>query len=164
MLIILSVHISCPCYAQVVRFFYSKVVLVSRRMDITPRMKFAARAALSKAIRDGVLIRQNCIRCDNPKADGHHPDYTKPLEVIWLCSQCHAREHQLLRLQQRPAKEPKPKPKIRQARPRLALCGNPIEPLILAGKRNADIARQLGVSPERVRQVRIRMRERGAEC
>src|SRR5688572_6263292 len=24
----------------------------------------------------------------------HHPDYSKPLEIVWLCAPCHRREHQ----------------------------------------------------------------------
>lgn len=27
------------------------------------------------------------------RVHGHHRDYSKPLEVIWLCPQCHKNEH-----------------------------------------------------------------------
>jgi len=39
-----------------------------------------------------VLTRQACEVCGDTKSEGHHEDYSKPLEVIWLC-----REHHLLR-------------------------------------------------------------------
>jgi len=48
-----------------------------------------------KAIKRGILIRPD--NCSNPKCDntenieGHHEDYSKPLEVIWLCNKCHNR-------------------------------------------------------------------------
>ena len=48
---------------------------------------------MSKAIRDGSLIRQPCERCGHPKTDGHHEDYSKPLDVIWLCRRCHLQHH-----------------------------------------------------------------------
>jgi len=34
-----------------------------------------------------------CSKCGKPKAEAHHEDYDKPLEVIWLCSSCHRRKH-----------------------------------------------------------------------
>jgi len=41
------------------------------------------------AIRDGNLVRQPCIECGDLKVEAHHPDYSKPLEVIWLCRSHH---------------------------------------------------------------------------
>lgn len=26
----------------------------------------------------------------------HHPDYSKPLEVVWMCRPCHLAEHKRL--------------------------------------------------------------------
>lgn len=47
------------------------------------------------AVRDGRLKKQKqCSRCNKKiKLHGHHPDYRKPLYVIWLCVSCHKREH-----------------------------------------------------------------------
>lgn len=44
------------------------------------------------AIRTGRLIRPSqCVDCGHSgRIEGHHPDYSKPLEVQWLCKPCHA--------------------------------------------------------------------------
>ncbi len=55
--------------------------------------KFKATRIYVKAIKDGMLKRQPCVVCGNPKVHGHHPDYDKPLEVIWLCPKHHMQEH-----------------------------------------------------------------------
>ena len=35
-----------------------------------------------------------CSECNKPcEPNGHHSDYTKPLEVIWLCRECHTELH-----------------------------------------------------------------------
>ena len=47
----------------------------------------------SNAIRDGRLIRQPCEVCADPKVEAHHDDYTKPLEVRWLCREHHLEHH-----------------------------------------------------------------------
>ena len=52
-----------------------------------------ARAAVYRAVRRGVLRRPNrCSECgaEGP-VQGHHIDYMRPLEVVWLCRRCHRR-------------------------------------------------------------------------
>lgn len=46
----------------------------------------------NNALRDGKLQRLAlCEGCGLPKRlEKHHPDYSKPLLVVWLCKQCHA--------------------------------------------------------------------------
>lgn len=46
------------------------------------------------ALRSGKLIKKPCEVCGKQKVQAHHSDYTKPLEVQWLCTEHHAREHQ----------------------------------------------------------------------
>lgn len=42
----------------------------------------------------------NCSKCGkpHPKVHGHHSDYSKPLDVIWLCPSCHMKLHRELRI------------------------------------------------------------------
>lgn len=39
---------------------------------------------------------QKCFRKE--KLYGHHPDYAKPLEVVWMCRGCHADEHRKINI------------------------------------------------------------------
>lgn len=51
-----------------------------------------ARMILNNAVRAGKLERPEvCSRCKKvkPRIQGHHPDYTKPLAVVWCCLDCH---------------------------------------------------------------------------
>jgi len=45
----------------------------------------------------GKVVQQPCVRCGSAKSEGHHEDYMKPLEVVWLCRPCHTEEHTRLR-------------------------------------------------------------------
>jgi len=55
--------------------------------------KYKAHRIVQEAIRLGVLVKQPCI-CGEKDSLGHHPDYSKPLEVVWLCDPCHKIIHQ----------------------------------------------------------------------
>ena len=54
-----------------------------------------AHGMVQNALRKG-LIRKSpyCQLClQETRLQAHHPDYTQPLEVIWLCSACHVAVH-----------------------------------------------------------------------
>lgn len=50
------------------------------------------------AIRHGLITKPAiCNKCLTPLPSrmihAHHPDYSKPLEVEWMCAKCHGKEH-----------------------------------------------------------------------
>ena len=58
-------------------------------------MKDLARRQARNAMASGKLPRpDSCDACRKPcKPQMHHPDYSKPLSVIWLCGLCHGVVH-----------------------------------------------------------------------
>ena len=68
---------------------------------IKKRIINRARNRLSAAITSGTIQRENaCVLCgkleNNPQKaniEAHHPDYSKPLFIIWLCNRCHHKHH-----------------------------------------------------------------------
>ncbi len=55
--------------------------------------KEEARKLLRKAIKDGSVIKRPCTICGNQKSQGHHTDYSKPLDILWLCTLHHGEHH-----------------------------------------------------------------------
>lgn len=51
--------------------------------------KYIARAKVNNGLRYGKIEKKKCMVCKNPKTEAHHPDYSKPLEVVWLCRKHH---------------------------------------------------------------------------
>jgi hypothetical protein len=65
---------------------------VARRRARRPEREHA-RIMTGNAIRDGRLVRQPCEVCRTTlRVQAHHDDYSKPLDVRWLCFK-HHREH-----------------------------------------------------------------------
>lgn len=56
-------------------------------------LKEYARVAVAAAIKRKELTRLPCEKCGNEKSEGHHENYTKPLEVVWLCKKHHVERH-----------------------------------------------------------------------
>jgi hypothetical protein len=54
---------------------------------------YAARYAVSTAIRCGKLVKAPCVECGEPKVQAHHLDYSKALDVVWLCMKHHRDLH-----------------------------------------------------------------------
>lgn len=61
--------------------------------DIDFRLKKLVRSSTNRYIRLGLLIKQPCEICGAEKVDAHHDDYSKPLDVRWLCRFHHAEHH-----------------------------------------------------------------------
>lgn len=57
------------------------------------KKKKIAREKVRYAIRKGTLKREPCEVCGVEESEGHHTDYSKPLEVKWLCKKHHDEVH-----------------------------------------------------------------------
>jgi hypothetical protein len=57
--------------------------------------KYKARYAVSNALAKGKISKDEiCTICKTEcKLQAHHEDYSKPLDVIWVCVDCHAKIH-----------------------------------------------------------------------
>lgn len=60
------------------------------------KQKYSAQRAIRRLIKLGMITRQPCERCGNGNGCAHHPDYSKPFDVVWLCQSHHAEEHRKL--------------------------------------------------------------------
>lgn len=59
--------------------------------------KKRAQVIVARAIKSGFLIKKPCRICGNPDSEGHHEDYSKPLDVDWLCPKHHAERNREIR-------------------------------------------------------------------
>ena len=60
--------------------------------------KYKARTDLNNALRLGKIVKpKHCSGCHQAtksrRLHGHHEDYSRPLDVIWLCQACHTTRH-----------------------------------------------------------------------
>ena len=56
------------------------------------QIRRAAHVILGNALRNKTVIPQPCWECGE-KAEAHHPDYSRPLDVVWLCKKHHREVH-----------------------------------------------------------------------
>jgi len=52
-----------------------------------------AHQMIKRLIIKGIIKKEPCILCGENNSSAHHPDYTKPLEVVWLCQKHHSEKH-----------------------------------------------------------------------
>lgn len=62
-------------------------------MTTDRHLREMARLAAAAALARGEIARQPCIKCGTRIAEMHHQDYSKPLDIEWLCRRCHQAEH-----------------------------------------------------------------------
>jgi hypothetical protein len=86
------------CSEECDRYAHGKLLAISAaKARLREEGLYPIRKAVTNALKKGALVRQPCEACGALKAEGHHADYTKPLEITWLCRSHHRREH--LRIQ-----------------------------------------------------------------
>lgn len=75
-------------------------VTIEQRKEKLNQNKFRekVRGVYRLALRHGEIKSEPCIVCGSEQVDGHHHDYEKPLDVIWLCQKHHSELHANLRL------------------------------------------------------------------
>ena len=65
-----------------------------REYDIARnKEKTNARSRIRSRIKRGTLERGYCCICGATNAQAHHEDYSKPLEIFWLCPKHHKDRH-----------------------------------------------------------------------
>ena len=69
---------------------------IHQRWKATHPNRRKAQVAVNNAVRDGRLAKLPCFVC-GVEAEAHHPDYSAPLDVVWLCSVHHKAAHSIVR-------------------------------------------------------------------
>lgn len=55
--------------------------------------RIAATRAVQYAVHIGKIKKLPCFICGEQEVEGHHPDYSQPLQVVWLCEYHHKELH-----------------------------------------------------------------------
>lgn len=67
----------------------------NKKYSATYPLRRAAHIITGNAIRDGILKKQPCLICGGD-SEAHHPDYSRPLDVVWLCANHHREAHKII--------------------------------------------------------------------
>lgn len=55
--------------------------------------RYRANSAVANALKRGALAKQPCFCCGVDEVEAHHADYSRPLDVVWLCPAHHKEIH-----------------------------------------------------------------------
>ncbi len=74
---------------------YARASAVSAKWARENSKRKNASTIVSRALKAGKIVRPDtCEICGiEGRIHGHHEDYDKPLEVMWLCPKCHHGRH-----------------------------------------------------------------------
>jgi hypothetical protein len=59
--------------------------------------RYKANNEVCHALKVGLIQKHPCFICGK-KAEAHHPDYSRPLDVMWLCTPHHKETHALAKV------------------------------------------------------------------
>ena len=83
--------------AEYAKTEHGKLIMLKAKNDWSIRNAYKRKAhqAVNNAVRDGLLEKGACEVCGTTEGriEGHHDDYSKPLDVRWLCTAHHAEHH-----------------------------------------------------------------------
>ena len=104
-------HTKKSAFLRRKRHFCSRLCYSKYRMELLPKeeqhaygtgysqeerdKRRKARETFNHYVRDKGVKKQPCEMCGKEKVEAHHDDYNKPLEIRWLCFECHRKWHKL---------------------------------------------------------------------
>lgn len=82
-----------PCHANYMREWRKTHKLIG-----DSRLRNHARARARLYFKRGWINAGPCAVCGSPQSEMHHPDYSRPLHIYWLCRPHHLEWHAFERL------------------------------------------------------------------
>lgn len=55
--------------------------------------KVEAQKEVHRTLRKGIILKRACLMCNLTRTVAHHPNYKKPLQVVWVCKPHHHQIH-----------------------------------------------------------------------
>jgi hypothetical protein len=74
-------------------YFYAS----KKKYNLNHPERYRAHKLVDAAIKLGRVSKTNCELCGVEKVEAHHEDYSKPLEIRWLCHKHHMKRHAEIR-------------------------------------------------------------------
>jgi len=65
------------------------------------KQKMRARSRSRDYVNKGYIVKERCVLCGKKDTEVHHRDYADPLNVLWVCKDCHAaihKAHELIKI------------------------------------------------------------------
>ena len=91
--------------ARAERYLAKRAEYLRRHREAYPD-KDRARQIVNRALREGKIKVKPCVRCGFAFGiQAHHEDYSKPLDVTWLCTPCHGERHREINAERRAARK-----------------------------------------------------------
>lgn len=71
----------------------TKINETYRLWRLKNKEKAIAHRMVKTAIQQGILMKSPCASCGQSPSFAHHEDYSKPLDIVWLCHRHHMQVH-----------------------------------------------------------------------
>jgi hypothetical protein len=85
-----------PCQRRRIAESGKKTAYNARWNKLNPEKRRAHKIVEGALIR-GDIERKPCAVCGSDKSQAHHDDYSKPLDVMWICAPHHRQRHRELK-------------------------------------------------------------------